>query len=155
MAGLAELLLDGEHRDPVVADCVQLVEDYVAKRSGWKGMALRTGLAVIRAKRPDFLVRSTHWLLPQFLAALDPLYQRQAGLRAGGTFRDYLVEHHDEATPALLQIADQRVAGTPNQFVKKTYARFRDDAEKEVEILLPAFGDLIDRHLPATARRKT
>jgi hypothetical protein len=148
MAGLAEKLLSSEHKDSVVADCVQLLEAYVANRSGLKGIGMRAGLSIAKSRKPDIVVRSTYWLLPEFLEALNPLYVIfKSKPRSSETFQTFLHAHSADATEALLQVADLRVNGTPNMLVKKTYLHFRSEAEDEVTAILPELGKLIERHL--------
>lgn len=155
MAGLADLLLNSKQKDRLIADCVQLVEDYVAHRGGLKGVGLRYGLALVKNRKPDIVHRSTQWLLPEFLAALDPLYHRylERDDRELG-FDDYVAQHSPTAVRALIGVADRRVAGTPNTVVRSAYRRFRGDAEKEARDLIPPFTAIIARHLRAIPARQ-
>ncbi len=80
MPALADIVLTMQGKDALVSDCVQLVENRVARRGGLRGITLKTGLAVIKAARPDIVQRAVRRLLPEFVASLEPLYQELSGL---------------------------------------------------------------------------
>lgn len=147
MKGLADILLASQHKKAVIADCVQLIEAHVASRSGLKGMALKTGLAMLKRAKPGILERATGYLLPEFIVALDPLYQE---CRQSPTpdFEAFLQAHARQATQALLDVADRRVEDSESQTVKSTYARMRGGAEAEVLAVIPGLSRLLGAYLP-------
>src|ERR1700744_5923737 len=100
MPALADIVLTVQNKDPLVAGCVQLVENRVASRGGLRGIALKTGLAMLKGARPGSLPRRMQARLPDFVAALEPLYQ--AWLGAGsGDFGDFLQRHSARTVQAL------------------------------------------------------
>lgn len=122
-----------------------LLEEFVANRGGFKGIAWRTGLSMLKAARPGILERGVQKLLPEYLRALDPMYVEQQA-RNNSDFAGYMQEHPRRAAEALISIADTRIQGA-SEMAKKSYARFRDGAEHEVERLIPALSELIRRNL--------
>ena len=147
MKGLADILLASQHKKAVVADCVQLIETHVASRSGLKGMALKTGLSMLKRAKPGILERATGYLLPEFITALDPLYQECQRSRQPD-FDAFLQAHSHRATRALLEVADRRVEESDSNTVKSTYARMRGGAEAEVLAVMPGLSNLLSRYLP-------
>lgn len=147
MKGLADILLASQHKKAVIADCVQLIESHVASRSGLKGMALKTGLSMLKRAKPGILERATAYLLPEFIAALEPLYQDSQKTHKG-SFEAYLQAHSQRATQALLDVADRRVEESESNTVKSTYARMRGGAEAEVLAVIPGLSRLLSTYLP-------
>ncbi len=145
MSSLADVLLAPHQRDAVIADTVQLIESHISAIGGLRGISLKTGLAMVKAAKPGILVRATQRLLPDFIAALDPLYQSFRN----STERDFSVflrKHDRQATAALLGIADERVRqASPG--IQARYGKMRKLAEDEVRAAVPALAKLIRGYL--------
>lgn len=146
MKGLADILLASQHKKAVVADCVDLIESHIASRSGLKGIALKTGLSMLKRAKPGFIERATGRLLPEFIDALEPLYQESQKL-GKGDFNTYLKGNAQRATNAMLVVADRRVKDSESQTVKSTYARMRGDAERELLAAMPKLSQLLTSYL--------
>jgi hypothetical protein len=159
MPTLASIVLTAQHQEALVTDCVHLVEQRIAARGGLRGAAVKTSLSLIKAARPDFLARAMRALLPEFVAALEPLYQDFAAAQeftqdkggggGRGDFAGFLQAHSAQAVAALLGVADDRAARLQNPAVKSVYARLRGGAEEEVAGALPGLAALLGRHLAA------
>lgn len=136
MPTLSELLLDPKHRDAIIADCVNRVEARVANASGLKGLGLKTGLAAIKKVKPDAVPRAVTRMLPEFAAALNPIYQR---FRASGErdFSRYLKQHAAEAREALMAITDSKADATSHNALRSGYRRLRGTLAAELEAMLP------------------
>ncbi len=145
MKALADILLASQQKKAVIADCVQLIETHVASRSGLKGMALKTGLSMLKKAKPGILERATGYLLPEFIAALDPLYQESQRNKAD--FDAFLQKNAQRAAQALLEVADRRVEESDSNTVKSTYARMRGGAEAEVLAVMPGLSRLLGSYL--------
>lgn len=143
MPALADIVLTARNKDPLVADCVRLVEDRVASRGGLRGIALKTGLSVLKSARPDILPRAMQALLPDFVDALEPLYQDYLASGGGRDFAGYLEQHRERTVEALLGATDGRAARSHNSAIKGVYARLRGGAEQEVDAALPQFARLL------------
>ena len=142
---LNQILLADDKRQGVQREFAQVIEDYVTRRSGFKGIGLRTGLKMLKAARPGIMDRATEKMLPDFLEALEPLHQefRKSGERG---FAAFLQDHEHAAAAALISVADTKAAGASDT-VKGYYAKFRGGGEDEVKALVPGLGKLIQRHL--------
>jgi hypothetical protein len=147
---LSSLLLAQAQFDPLADDCVRLIEDQVRQRRGIKGVAMRTGLGVLKASKPDILNRAVRHLLPEFASALEPLYAefRKAG---ASDFSAFLNSRRAEATQALLHIVDHRIERSQNGLIRSTYARLRGDAERDVDATIGGLANIIAARLPRTA----
>ncbi|HEY1076067.1 MAG TPA: hypothetical protein VGE51_05210 [Fontimonas sp.] len=144
--GLADVLLAPPQRDAVIAETVQLIESRISRIGGLKGISLKTGLAMVKAAKPGIMQRATQRLLPEFIAALDPLYQSFRS-SAERDFSAFLRRHDRQVTAALLTIADARVRqASPG--VQSSYSKFRSLAEDEVRAAVPDLAKLIRAHLP-------
>jgi hypothetical protein len=146
MSSLADILLAAHHRDELIADAARLVEAHVQQRGGLKGMGLKTGLALLKAAKPDILVRASSRMLPDMVQALEPLYQefRRSGT---GDFAVFLDRRADTAVELLLGVADAKVAAAHNAAAKSVYQKFRGGAVEEVRALLPRIGKLVSAYL--------
>lgn len=145
MKELADILLASQHKKAVIADCVQLIESHVANRGGIKGMALKTGLSMLKKAKPGILERATAYLLPEFIAALEPLYQESR--RSKVSFDAFLQKNASRAAQALLEVADKRAEESNSHTVKTTYARMRGGAEAEVLAVIPGLSRLLESYL--------
>lgn len=145
MASLSEILLASPQREALIAGGAELLEKAIAERGGLTGMAYRTGYAMIKAAKPGAARRASVELMPGFAEALNPLFEQH--LQQGGsaeTFSRTLLGNADTTISRLIAVADQRVEGS-SDLVRKTYARFRGNAEAEVARILPDLATLIDR----------
>jgi Family of unknown function (DUF6918) len=152
MPALADIVLTAQNKDALVADCVHLTEGRIAARGGLRGIAMKTSLSLLKAARPDILPRAMQALLPDFVGALDPLYQDFAAAPGQQDFASFLQRRSDTAVEALLQVTDDRAARVQNAAVKSVYARLRGGAESEVGAALPDFARLLSNYLPRVTR---
>lgn len=147
MATLESTLLTSDRREKLVADCVRLIQAQVASRGPIRRIALGAGLAVLEAIKPRALQRAVAGLLPEFAAALDPLYQRFLAEKHAD-FSGFLDTHSSEAVDALIAVTDRRARASANAAVRSAYGRLRGSAEAEVRSALPALGRVLSAHLP-------
>jgi hypothetical protein len=145
MAKLSSLLED-PRRDALIADVVAAVERHAEKRKGLRGVTLRAGLSWVRGKLPDAIPRTVTRLLPDLVAALEPLHEGSKA-RNGAEFARYLKQDPAAVGETLMGIADARVERSSNAALKAFYARFRSTAEHEAEGLVPALADALAKHL--------
>ena len=145
MQTLNAILLADDRKQQVQREFTRVIEEFVERRSGLKGLGLRTGLKMLKAARPGIMDRATEKMLPDFLEALEPLHQKYRKAH-GKNFADFLGRHEDEAVAALVHVADTKASGA-SETVKGYYSKFRHGSENEIKALIPGLGGLIDRHL--------
>lgn len=127
----------------MVANCTRLIEQRVADNGG---VLVRTTFQLLRTAWPDFVPRAVNRLLPEFIRALEPLYQRYRA-QDGVQFNEFLTRHSDEAAQALLAVTDKRVEQTGNRMVMGAYGRLRPRAEQQVIAAVPALGQYAEKWL--------
>jgi hypothetical protein len=133
---LVDKLTAPEVRPKVVTACVALVDREVAAKGGLSGMAIKAGYAVIKAIKPGFVAQVVESLLPDFAAAMEPMYTREGGAGADA-FARYLEGHREEVADALLSVTDARAQRAKNATIKKTYDRLRGSARDNVAAAVP------------------
>lgn len=146
MKSLSDILLAPEKKDAAIADLAQLLESAMANRGGLSGMAMKTGLSMLKAAKPDIMQRGATRMLPEFARSLQPLFDRfqQQG---GGDFSAFLVKHSSEAAQIIAQSADQLMATSQNATAKSLFGKFRSGADKDIAAMVPAVGRLIQKYL--------
>lgn len=146
MKSLSDILLTPEKKDAAIADFAHLLEDSVHQRHGLKGMAMKTGLSMLKAARPDIMTRGATRMLPEFVTALDPLFA-QFQAEGGRDFAAFLTRHADEAVQRIASAADRSIAQSTHATAKSVYEKFRGGAEKDIAGLLPQVGALVNKYL--------
>lgn len=142
-ATLAAQLLAPDRFEAFAADCRTLIAEQVKH----KGMTLRTTVGVVRRIKPDILERLVREIMPDFLAALEPLHADfQAG--AGDDFCAHLSAHDDAVAEAAVQAGDRRADRIQNRAIRSAYDRVRGRAKTEIRPVVPALAVIIDRHRP-------
>jgi hypothetical protein len=144
MASLQDAFASEEKKQIVIEDCLQVLDQEVADKSGISGMAIKAGFKAVKGVRPGFIRQVVHDLLPEFANALDPMYQEAVeGEKEVGK---YFVDNSGKAADALLAITDAKAVKSKNKLVKKTYEKLRGQAKKNVEAAMPRLGKLIEKH---------
>jgi hypothetical protein len=145
MKSLSDILLAPGKKDAVIVDFAQLLEHSVSSRGGFKGMAMKTGLSMLKSARPDIMTRGATRMLPEFVSALDPLFQRFQE-EGGSDFAAYLKRNADEAVKRIVNAADRGMAASQNATARSVYEKFRSGAEKDIAALLPEVGQLVNKY---------
>ena len=146
MSTLAEILLAPHQKEALTADCVRIVERHLNSLRSLRGLALKAGLAVFKAAKPDLIPRVIRKLLPDLIAALEPLYAR-FGQSSDRDFSLFLRKNADEAVEALMSKVDARAAETSNETAKSTYRKLRNNVRSELEALLPELAKTLSGYL--------
>jgi hypothetical protein len=98
----------------------------------------------VKGIKPGFVRQVVSDLLPEFAAALDPLF-RDAASR-GATVATHFLTHASSAADALLAITDEKAQRSKSAVVKSTYEKLRGTAKKNVEAAIPRLVKLIEKH---------
>ncbi|MGK5092208.1 hypothetical protein WDW89_09405 [Deltaproteobacteria bacterium TL4] len=143
---LSDTLLSPKNKDPLIQDCVHLIEEEVALKTGFAGVAVKTAFKLMKKFKEDLLQHVFTDLLPKFVEVMEPFHE--AYLKSGSpSFQAYLNEKANELTPALLSIMDQRVDSAKSQMLRSGYHKIRGTAEKHVAVAIPKVAKLIDSYL--------
>jgi len=138
-----QLLVPGR-RGAVIDDCVALVDEQVASKSGLSGLAVKGAYAVVKAIKPGFIREVVDHLLDEFVGRLEPFHA--AALAKGPDVVTYFGQHQSEIADALLGVTDSRAEHVKQPAVKKTYERLRPTAKKHVEVAVPGVARIVARH---------
>jgi hypothetical protein len=141
--GLSDHLLNPNKKAMVVDDCCNMIDQQLAAKSGISGIALKTAFAALKGVKPGYIPYVVEQLLPQFLTALDPLWNE--GVEKGDP-AGHLVASRSDTADALLGVTDARVQYTKRQIVKGTYDKFRGTAKKHVEEAVPDLAKIVNKY---------
>ncbi|MEM6961076.1 MAG: hypothetical protein AAF355_12975 [Myxococcota bacterium] len=144
MTSLSELLQDETKKAAIVQDCLALIEEEVAGKTGLSGMAIKAGYKTVKSFRPGFVNNVVRDLLPSFITAVEPTYQ--ASLASGTSVEVYFSEHSSDVANALLSITDAKAEVSSNRVIKGAYKKLRGAAKKNVETAVPGLARLIEAH---------
>ncbi|MBP9114347.1 MAG: hypothetical protein KBF88_16150 [Polyangiaceae bacterium] len=141
---LSDVLTDESKKPAVITDCLTLIDEEVDAKGGLSGLALKAGYKVIKGIKPGFVQQVVTDLLPEFAAALDPLYQEAK--KDSKPVSDYFSANKGRAADALLSITDAKAERAKSGVVKGTYDKLRSTAKKNVEDAIPRLGRLIAKY---------
>jgi hypothetical protein len=142
---LQEILLAPDTKPDVVTDCLTLIEQEVAGKSGVSGTAVKLAYKTARTFAKGYLRETVENLLPDFAAALEAYWADFTASGASG-FGDYLVKHGDEVCEALLSVTDARAKMSNRPVIIKAYGTVRGGAAKHITAALPATGALVEKY---------
>ena len=140
MPSLADQLLTPDVQPQLVDGCVKLIEGEVADKRGFGGAAVKAGFAVVTRVKPGFVRDVVGKLMPDFVAALEPMYRESADAQGDAPVADRFVatveRERGRTAEALLEVTDRRIdAARPA--VRRAYGKLRPTARDNVEAALP------------------
>ena len=141
--GLIDGLSDSTKKANLVTDCVKLIDDQVAAKSGLGGLGLKAGYGTVKGVMPNYIAGAVEGLLPEVLIALDPMWSE--GAQTGDPV-GYLTQNRSRAADALLSITDARIEKSQRAIVRGTYNKFRNSAKSDVEEAIPGLAKIIDKY---------
>lgn len=144
MATLKEKLLAPGVRNKVVDDCVVVIDQEVAGKSGLTGMAIKAAYGMVKAISPSIIRDSMNNLLDDFTARVEPFWaQYQSAPK--GSFSSFLSSRSADVANALLGITDDR-AKRSSGTLRKAYEKLRPTGQKHVEEAVPRIGTLLEKY---------
>ena len=141
---LSQVLNDETKKPVVVDDCCTLIDAEVSEKGGISGLAIKAGYKVIKGVKPGFVKQVVIDLLPEFTAALDPIYDEAKTKEK--PVADFFASNSERVADALLAITDAKAAKSKSGVVKATYDKLRGTAKKNVEAAVPRLGKMIEKH---------
>ncbi len=140
-ATLAKILLAPGTQPQVISDCLTLIDQEVAEKSGVMKLAYKTA----KAFAPNYLHNTMESVLPDVVEKLQPFWAdfNESG---GSDFGDYLSKRGEEVSEALLQMADHRAKLSDRPIIVKAYQSVRGSAAKHIETALPQVGALVAKY---------
>jgi hypothetical protein len=144
MPALKEILTAPEKRKEVIADCAKLIDEEVASKSGFSGLAVKAAFAMVKGLKPGMIPHAIDDLLDDFALKIDPFYQKAK--EAKQATDSYIAGHADEIAESLLSITDGRAAKTKHGTLKKAYEKLRPTGKKHTMEAMPRVGRLIQKY---------
>lgn len=143
---LSQRLNDPAVQAQIAEDCTQLMDDQVAAKGGLGGFAVKTAYGVVKGIGADYIPGALGRLLPDTLAALDPIW---AEGEAAGNPVQYLSEHCDRTADAILGVTDARINITDNKVITGVYGKLRKSVQGDVATAVPNLAAILQQHLSA------
>lgn len=144
MPTLTEVLKDETKKPAVVTDSCALIDAEVADKGGLSGLAIKAAYKAVKGIKPGFITHAVTDLLPEFAAALDPLYTE--AVSQAQPVGPYFERNAGRVADALLAITDRRAVKAQSAVAKGAYERLRGTAKNHVESAVPRLGKLIAKH---------
>lgn len=145
MSDLSSLLLESK-RPQVVKDLTTLVDNTVAKQSGFSGAAVKTAVAAGRRIDADIVPKSVNRLLPDILGDLQQHWAAYAE-SDHDDFGEYLEPRAKDVAESLMGSADRAVQKAGVGAIEKIYSPFRGRGAKIIAPQVPELGAVIERHM--------
>ena len=141
-------LIDKLGNDPIRATLVTECCDLIDTQVKTKGFVIKGGYAAVKAMKKRFVPEVVDALLNEWLAEMQPHYDRWATNKQA-TFADYVISRSDDVAEDLLKVTDRRAEKSSHGTAKKMYVKMRDSAKKNVVEAIPELARLIQKHLAA------
>ncbi len=144
-ATLEQMLLAPDVQPRVVADCMALVEQELAGKSGVSGAAVKVAYKAVTAFAPGYYKETIESMLPDMADKLQPFWAdfQESG---GGDFGDYLSKRSEEVGAAMLAVTDNMASVSERAVIIKAYGAVRGGAAKHIQAALPALGAVIQKY---------
>ncbi|MBD2110984.1 DUF6918 family protein [Leptolyngbya subtilissima] len=141
--GLSDILSDKAVKAQVVADCAALIDNQVASKGGFGGMALKTTYGVVKGMNSGYISGAIGRMLPEVVASLEPMWTE--GEQAGDPVA-YLTQNQVRAADVILGVTDRRIAKTDNGVVRSSYTKLRKSVKGDVESAVPELAKIFGRY---------
>jgi len=144
MPKLTEALTAESKKSLVVDDCCKLIDEEVADKSGFSGLAIKAGYGAVKGIKPGFVRQVVTDLLPEFAKVLEPFHDE--AVAQGKPVHAHFEGNSARVADSLLGITDAKAKNAKSGVVKGTYEKLRPTAKKHVEQAIPRLGKLIEKH---------
>jgi len=145
MPSLTDALTDPVKKKAIIEDCLQVLDAEVADKGGLSGLAIKAGYSAVKGVRPGFIRQAVTDLVPDFAAALDPIWKDAKD--AGKATPEFFNSNTSRVADALLAITDAKAKRAKSGLVKSTYDKLRNSAKKNVELAVPRLGKMVEKHV--------
>ncbi|MFO0756757.1 MAG: hypothetical protein U0359_09710 [Byssovorax sp.] len=141
---LRDVVRDPQKKPAVVKDCVELVDQEVADKSGLSGLAVKAGYAAVKGIKPGFVAEVVDKLIGEFADKLDPIWAE--GVQKGNAV-SHFTSNKSRVADALLAITDAKSKNAKSSTVRGAYEKLRGSAKKNVEEAVPRLAKLLEKHV--------
>lgn len=141
---LSEKLRDEQITASIAADCTELMDGQVAAKSGISGLALKATYGVVKGIDADYIPGAIQRLLPEAIAALDPLWDE--GVQTGDPVA-HLTKNCDRTADTLLGVTDAKIQRVKNGLICSSYNKLRKSVKGDIVAAVPGLAQIIGKHL--------
>lgn len=141
---LSDQISDQNTKANLVADCAKLMDEQVAAKSGISGLALKAAYGVVKGIEPSYISGAIERLLPEALAALDPIWSE--GVQLGDPVQ-HLSQNRSRTADMLLSITDAKIEKSKNGAVRASYNKLRKSVKNDVEEAVPGLATILGNHV--------
>ena len=142
--GLSDKISDQDIQANLVADCAKLVDEQVAAKGGISGLALKAAYGVVKGVEPSYISGAIQRLLPEALAALDPMWDE--GIQSGDPVQ-HLIQNRSRTADMLLNVTDVKIERARNGAVRASYNKLRKSVKNDVEEAVPGLAKILGTHV--------
>ncbi|HJN74307.1 MAG TPA: hypothetical protein QGF58_10280 [Myxococcota bacterium] len=146
MGALSDALNDPGKRKAIIDDGIAVIEEEVASKRGFRGLAVKAGFKAVKAIRPGVIGMALDHLMPDFAKQIDPFYDDWKA-SGSGTLESYFSSRDGEIANALLSITDGRARHAQNRAMKKAYDKLRPQGVEHTKAAIPRLAGLVGRHV--------
>lgn len=143
---LSDTLQDEAVAASMAADCTTLMDQQVAAKGGISGMALKATYGVVKGVGADYIPAAIQRLLPDAIAALEPLWQE--GLQTGDPVA-HLTQNCDRTADTILSVTDARIERARNGLICSSYGKLRKSVKTDIVAAVPGLAQIIGKHATA------
>lgn len=144
--GLRDKIGDPNTQTNLAADCAKLVDEQVAAKNGISGLALKAAYGVVKGVEPSYIPGAIQRLLPEALAALDPMWSE--GVQSGDPV-EYLIQNRSRTADTLLSVTDAKIDKARSGVVRASYNKLRKSVKNDVEEAVPGLAKILGTHVLA------
>lgn len=142
--GLSDQLKDKHTRTSLAADCAKLMDEQVAAKNGFSGLALKAAYGVVKSVEPSYIPNAIQRILPDALTALDPVWNE--GMQSGNPVQ-HLIQNRSRTADMLLSITDVKIEKSKNGVVRASYNKLRKSVKSDVEEAVPGLAKILGVHI--------
>ncbi len=141
--GLRETIQDQTVRASIAKDFTLLIDEQLAAKSGFSGLALKATYGVVKSVGPNYIPEAIERLLPATFAALEPMWNE--GMQAGDPVK-HLTENQSYTADMILSITDAKIEKAGNKIVRSSYKKLRQSVKSDVEAAVPGLAKIISTY---------
>jgi hypothetical protein len=140
---LSDTLQDDHVAASIAADCTELMNQQVAAKGGIGGMAIKATYGVVKGVGADYIPGAIQRLLPDAIAALDPLWEE--GVQAGDPVA-HLSQNCDRTADLILSVTDARIERASNRLICSSYGKLRKSVKNDIAAAVPGLAQIMAKH---------
>lgn len=146
MGALTQALLDPNKRRRIIDDGVTLIDSEVDRKSGFSGLAVKTGFKVVKGVKPGIIPQALNMFMDEFAVKVDPYWDKFLATGEKDP-KPYFVRNGPEIADALIAITDARAERSSHRTLRGAYFKLRTEAKKHVTEAMPGVAELVRKHV--------